>query len=388
MKPVMPMPMQRKAQPAAAKPGAPPVYRPVVANPPATRLANPAAQPKPVVVQTRPQVFPANRNSGMIVQRSRPVAAAVEKRPAPPLYRPQAGIGVQSKRPAPPIKALQNQPPAPAAFSATRAVNVQRAMHRAGPAAAAHNGSAVQRQLDWVEGARARTNNIAYSFLHFVDFGITPLVVNGQSFPGGGNLDTALHAPALMFEQKDGHVELSVAAEIVNDVGYRMELPSSGPWTSQDNIKRVSDILADARHSPIGEDLLGDGSATVTVEAKGLPNDAEFAQRVERHENFHVNDIREKLAAILVPWDRAIRQFMQQGRKIIAETQQKAEEKFYAEIGGTPKQVLKRVIDALRASGLAFHQSAKGRSPWMDSYIVADTVSGKRVTVYWDMPKQ
>ena len=120
----------------------------------------------------------------------------------------------------------------------------------------------------------------------------------------------------------------------------------------------------------------------VTVEARGLPDNAEFATRVERHENFHVNDIKEKVNSILVPWDEAIFQFMRQRKKIIAETEQKAIEEFYEQVGGTPQKIATKFISTLRASGNAFHTTAKGKSPWVDSYMAA----ADEVTVYWDMP--
>lgn len=374
MKPAVPLPPQR------SKPGPPPVYRPFAANPPA-RIVTPSVKPQAATVQTRQPAFPTTKNSATVVQRSRPVAAAVEMRPAPPVYRPQAAVRVQAKRAPSPIKPLQNRPPAPAAPSPARAVTVQRMVQRA-PQPATRNSSAIQRQLQWVEGGRARVKNLANCFLHFLDFGVTPILLNDQEFPGGGNLSLALHGPAFLIDPKEGHVELSIAAEIINRVGYRMELPSAGPWTAQDNIKRVSDILVDARHSAIGSAFVGAGTATVTVEARGMPDNATFADRVERHENWHVNDIKEKVKAILVPWDNAMTKFMQEGRTIVAETAQKAEEKFYAMVGGTPVQVATRFVNTLRVSGNAFHGTSLGRSPWIDSY----TATANYVTVYWDMP--
>jgi hypothetical protein len=359
----------------AAKPSVPPVYRPFATKPPVARAVNLVAKPQPMVAQ-------ASRNPGTIVQRSRPVAGAVERRPAPPVYRPQAAIGVQPKRPSFPIKPLQNRSLAPAVPHGNPTVTVQRMIQRA-PQPATRNGSAVQRKLEWIEGGRAKVKNLADCFLRFLDFGVTPILLNDQEFPGGGNLKIALHGPAFLIDLQDDHVELSVAAEIINCVGYRMELPSAGPWTAQKDIKKVSDILVDAQHSAIDKDLLGDGTATVTVEAVGMPDNSTFADRVERHENWHVDDIKEKVKAILDPWDKAMTKFMKEGKTIVAETSKKAEEKFYEQVGGTPEQIATKFVNALRMSGNAFHGTTKGKSPWIDSY----TVAFNTVRVYWDMPK-
>ena len=240
----------------------------------------------------------------------------------------------------------------------------------------------IQRALQWVDGGRTRNKNVAHSFLHFVDFGVTPIILNDQEFPGG-NVRIALQGPAFLISPKEGHVELSVGAEVINRVGYRMELPSAGPWIAQDTIGRVSTILTTAQHSAISDVFLGDGNTMVQVEARGLPDNATFANRVEQHENFHVNDIREKVNSILVPWDRAMSQFMREGRKIIAETAEKAEEKFYAAVGGTPEQIATKFVGTLRASGNAFHTTAQGKSPWIETY----TATANSVTVYWDMPR-
>src|SRR5436305_1039382 len=63
-------------------------------------LAQPATAPT-AFVQSRHPCLPATKNSGLIVQPKPAVAAALEKRPAPPVYRPQAVAGLQSKLSAP-----------------------------------------------------------------------------------------------------------------------------------------------------------------------------------------------------------------------------------------------------------------------------------------------
>ena len=63
-------------------------------------------------------------------------------------------------------------------------------------------------------------------------------------------------------------------------------------------------------------------------------------------------------------------------------TEQKAIEEFYEQVGGTPQKIATKFISTLRASGNAFHTTAKGKSPWVDSYMAA----ADEVTVYWDMP--
>lgn len=200
--------------------------------------------------------------------------------------------------------------------------------------------------------------------MQYVDFGTTPVILNDQEFPGG-NRDSALDGPALLIETKGpGVVELSVAAEAINIVGYRMILPSAPPWTAQVPLGNLSVRIGGVEGgSPMSPDIVGDGQQQVTLEVKGLPNDQRFAELVELHENVHVKDLRQQIEAILLPWDRAISEFRRQGKKITAASAEEAEEKFYALVGGTPAQVATRFVNTLRDLGGAFHRSERGKSP-------------------------
>ena len=84
MKPSVPPPPQR------AKPTSPPVYRPFATNPPAAPVVTPAVKPQAATVQTWQSAFPTTKNSATVVQRSLPIAAAVEIRPGPPVFSAQA----------------------------------------------------------------------------------------------------------------------------------------------------------------------------------------------------------------------------------------------------------------------------------------------------------
>src|SRR5436309_2721826 len=103
-------PQQQTASPAIQKKpnsGPPPVYRPAPVNVAVGRTVNstlgkfpPLAQPAKApaaFVQSKHQCLPATKNSGLVAQPKAAVAAALETRPAPPVYRPQAVAGLQSK---------------------------------------------------------------------------------------------------------------------------------------------------------------------------------------------------------------------------------------------------------------------------------------------------
>ena len=207
--------------------------------------------------------------------------------------------------------------------------------------------------------------------MQYIDFGTTPVIMNQQEFPGGDR-SRALIGPAFLIDQKGpSEVEVSVASEPINVVGYRMILPTDPPWTALVPIGNLSvRIGGTTGGSPISDEIVGDGQQQVTLEVKGLPNDARFARLVELHENVHVADLEEQVARILRPWDRAISEFQRQGKKITASTAEEAIQKFYALVGGTPAQVATRFIDTLRDLGLAFHRTARGASPSIDRYTV------------------
>lgn len=240
----------------------------------------------------------------------------------------------------------------------------------------------VQRQLTWREGPRAKVKNLTGPILNFTDFGITPVMVNQTEIPPG-NAAAALLGPAILINPlEQGGVEASIAAEPINFVGYRMELPTDPPWIQQATVAHANAALGMISAFSISEHVAPDRDAVINVEAKGLPSDAGFAALVEQHENVHVQELIELITEILVPWDARISEFRLQQRVFAGEDEDQARALLFEALGGTAAQVGQRFNDGLRERGLAFHQTVEGSSPTVDS----TTFMGGTLRVYWKHP--
>jgi Domain of unknown function (DUF4157) len=239
-----------------------------------------------------------------------------------------------------------------------------------------------QRQLNWHEGARTKVKNLTGPILNFTDFGITPVRVNQTEIPPG-NAAAALLGPAILINHReDGRVEASIAAEPINFVGYRMELPTDPPWIRQTTVAHAHAALGMISAFGISENVAPDRNEAINVEAKGLPSDAGFAALVEQHEEVHVQELIELIQTILTPWDARIAQFMHQGRVFVGDDENAARALLFEALGGTAAQVGQAFTDGLRVRGLAFHQTVPGSSPSVDSTTFKDGT----LRVYWKHP--
>lgn len=242
----------------------------------------------------------------------------------------------------------------------------------------------VQRQISWFEGPRTKNKDMTGPVLNFLDFGITPVIVNTEELPGG-DLTTAFLAPALLINPlDDGRTEVSVFAEVVNIVGYRMELPADPPWQQVTTVEHAHAALGMAGFG-ISEDLVEDRSEAVTVEAHGLPSDDAFAALVEQHEEHHVDELKIIITEILIPWDHRIATFMSTKRKFVGDSSEEATAALYEAAGGTPREIAVRFNNALRDAGIAFHATHEGGAPNIDS-TTFDKRNGNVLKVYWNHP--
>jgi hypothetical protein len=248
-------------------------------------------------------------------------------------------------------------------------------------------GTAVQRKIKWHKGPRTKNVNLVNTVTQFLDFGITPLIVNQDEFPGTGNAQTALAGPQFQFIPRGGtKVNLKVQSEPANLIGYRMELPAPAPW--QGNVPKAQAASAVEMMSKNKlDDKLShyhDLSGDTLLKVKGLPNDKQFAKLVEIHEDHHVQEVRDGIKEILEPWDSKIHEFKRKKHTIEGEDQQTAVEGFYSLMGGTPAEIGKEFVDDQANKGNAFHKTAEGSSPLVEDVNV--TADGRLLEAYFKHP--
>lgn len=244
----------------------------------------------------------------------------------------------------------------------------------------------LQRSWQWVEGGRAKNRDLTQSFLGFRDFGITPVILNDIEIPGG-DVTTAIHEPPLLVKSlKGGQVEVSIFAEPIQQVGYRMELPADPPWVAMTTVGRAAGFLGQVGFG-ISDSLRkkGDSDDPVRLEVHGFPNDAKFARLVEVHEDVHVKDLERIVNGILVPWDFKLSQFMEEKRTFTADSLPEAKEMLYKALGGSPKQIGTLFKSTLRDAGLKFHSTKAGGTPTIETttYIRGNP---NVLRIYWAHP--
>lgn len=244
------------------------------------------------------------------------------------------------------------------------------------------NEGVVQRQVDWFAGPRTRNRDLTNSLLYYHDFAITPVIVNGEEFPGG-NPAQAIAGPAFMIDpQENGLVHLTVAAEPINRVGYRMELPTPAPWVAYDTFLRAETAIGTGGFS-IEDELAPEPNRIIEIQAHGLPNDNTFANLVEVHENHHVADVRRITRNMIEAWDDNIQFFIQNGNTIVGNNADEAIATFYARMGATPAELGTAYRNAVRDAGNHYHTTPEGHSPVIDSTSFLDGPM-PRMNVYWE----
>ena len=246
----------------------------------------------------------------------------------------------------------------------------------------------IQRRVVWTDGDRTNNVDLVNTVTAFRDFGVTPNLINGQEFPGGGDAKTVITPPVFTFTPNgDGKTLLNVLSEPVNYVGYRMELPAAPPWqktVANDLAASAIETVAWPRH--FAKELApykANSGDTTLLKVRGMPSDAKFAELVETHEDHHVEETHEAIEAILEPWDNNLRE-VHDLLPIVAETPQKAQEGYYKMVGGTPEEIGEKFVDDLKVRGEAFHETHEGGPPSIAK--VRTKKDRSELSVYWKHP--
>ena len=245
---------------------------------------------------------------------------------------------------------------------------------------------AVQRAIVWNDGPRAKVLN-QVGPLWFRDHGTTPATINASEFPGGDPA-TVLVGPQLAIAPGGaGTARVTVTAEPTNTVGYRMELPTTPPWWVKKSKAEAASALGMVGGDEISAGLteFSNKPGDVVVEAKGLPDDAGFATKVETHENHHVEEIRTTVNDILRPWDSQITAFRVGGQAVEARAGQNPAAEFYRAVGGTPAEIGSRMVADFELRGKAFHATKEGGPATIERYDLPG-IWHKSLRFWWRHP--
>lgn len=143
-------------------------------------------------------------------------------------------------------------------------------------------------------------------------------------------------------------------ASVPNNVGsFDETVLNGGPWTTVATRANLA-----TRLSLIECATAGPGNATLT--ARGVPSDADVAAANRTHEDRHATDHSTVFNAIMVPWDNALTQALNNRRSFRGADQAAAEAELFRSVGGTPDQIATNLWTTWTGTGDAFHATPNG----------------------------
>jgi hypothetical protein len=240
----------------------------------------------------------------------------------------------------------------------------------------------IQRRITWGATTEEQTYNLAAPVFFESDFGTTPTIINDTEVEEE-NSTTIIPAPTVAYDDKTRSA--TITAEPVINIHCHMQLPVDPPWQRLTTITNARSFLAGDWPDTSGVELEDEDAAR--VDAHGLPDDANFARLVKKHENHHVEETAEVAGDILAPWDSAIGTMMKTGRTFTGTDEIDAKNKLYAAAGGTPGEIGTQFFNALKKAGVDFHHTPEGASPVFDKTRTRFTQGAPHVIdVYWKHP--
>jgi hypothetical protein len=241
--------------------------------------------------------------------------------------------------------------------------------------------------VEWIGGAQIRDMDLIKPLTQFLDFGNTPSVINAAEFPGGDETKAVFGPEVDVTPAMLGLSRATVTSEVINLVGYKMHLPSNPPWQETVNTEMVLSALSgyapksyDAALKQYGQNVAGD----TQLRARGHPSDQQFANLVEVHENHHVQELKDGIRAILLPWDQKLTAFKATNESFTRTSPDAAKAALFKAAGGTPAEIGQKLVNYLRGRGDAFHHTGEGGPPTIDQVDIDEP--GSRLTFYWKHP--
>jgi uncharacterized protein DUF4157 len=233
----------------------------------------------------------------------------------------------------------------------------------AGPAAGA---SILQRRVVDRDPVVTETRNVALCWKGGGAYADTPSVINGKDIPPTSNKQGLILSPDFNFiERKDQdsahryRLELTVPTQ---QVGYRLELPTDGPWDLGKNVsvREIEAFLENARvNVPQRKEEEEEKQATLRV----MP-DGDLKGQIRKHEMHHVAEQAEAIAEVLKPWDKELEDSKEEVDKLVGRGSLELIA-LYEPIG--PKESAQEIANALVAllekKGKAYHATEEGQEP-------------------------
>ncbi|MGH2718857.1 MAG: hypothetical protein ACRDJU_09790 [Actinomycetota bacterium] len=229
----------------------------------------------------------------------------------------------------------------------------------------------VQRQVAWHDGARAHTSSMLNAIVALTPFGITPSIVNQEEFPGG-NSAGALFGPTIQVEDSFvGKKAKVVGQDVINVVGYRMELPVAPPWQGPVDSPTVASAIGfhteQGRTFAAEQQPYSNHQGNTNLIVQGLPSNQTFSRLVEDHEDHHVDEVRATAGRYLVPWDARLADMRRTGETTWGLDGPSATANLYRKAGGTPAAIGTKLESEFRRLGDAFHETQEGKPPTVTS---------------------
>lgn len=238
--------------------------------------------------------------------------------------------------------------------------------------------------------------NLAATILAGGANGITPPLVNGTEMPVPNGMaaaaERALNKPTISVEREgffSGNYRARVTGVPTNTISGRAYIPQNPPWVvpAAEAPRVVMNGLGGGGGAGVTD--LGPGTVdtldrrdTTRFAAHGDAGDAVFLAAIRAHELHHANDHWLAAQAIVGPWDRALKEQMDDGRVHEAPTKDAARAKVYTEASATPAELataLERLWVQLDSD---FHATHEGRRSDVKRFSVSN--DGSTVDAYYD----
>jgi hypothetical protein len=238
-------------------------------------------------------------------------------------------------------------------------------------------GATIQRAIINTPPVITENLNVAHSWKGGGDYAVTPSIINGKEIPPTSNKEGLIHSLGFDFidlgeDDKAHRFQLQLIIPNQN-VGYRLDLPTDGPWHLPSAKVKVIDAF-------IGLDGLKTPQRTEEEDELEciliLMPDGDLKGQIRNHEMHHVDEQQQAIDEILVPWDQLL-----QASKIPADqlTNRGPLELLadYGKIGPkkTSQEVADELVSRLKELGEAYHETDHGKPPVVSRFELRKNVN-------------
>ncbi len=229
----------------------------------------------------------------------------------------------------------------------------------------ANNNLIIQRRIRYSDPVITEDLNVAKSWKGGGDYAVTPSVINSKRIPPTSNKIGLIKEVGYNFidkapedEENRFHLELLIP---IQEVSYRLELPTDGPWVLPDI--PVEEIDAFIR-------VYGLKSPERTAEEEKMKcglivlEDGNLKENIRKHELHHVREQEQAVTEILVPWDDKIEDSKSAADQLTNRDPLKLILD-YKKIGPgkSAQDIADELVARLEALGNAYHDTEEGKPP-------------------------